>query len=102
MFFVICHCVSVDTGFPNCNAYDWLSELPLASPKTLWEARTREDWESEYSGYTTTHETGMHTMGTLIEAHKRNEDPVNSRLLDYWNGRADNLGNLLNIVASIA
>ena len=44
----------------------------------------------------------MHTMGMLIEAHKHTDDPVQSRLLDYWSGRADNLGTLLNIVASIA
>jgi len=100
LFYLICRCISVDSGIPGCDAFESFRDLPLASPKTLWEAKTRADWESEYSSYITGHETGMLTMGVLIEAHQPSSDPVKSQLLDYWNSRADSLGNLLNIVAS--
>jgi hypothetical protein len=43
----------------------------------------------------------MRTIDMLIEAHKRDNDPVQSHLLDEWNGSADNLGNLLSIAASM-
>lgn len=99
---MICSCVSVDTGRPECGAFDAIMELPLASAKTLWEAKTREEWEFEYSACNNMREIGIDTLGMLIEAYKRNDDPTNSRLLDHWNGRADNLGSLLNIVASMA
>lgn len=93
--------MSVDTGYPDCDLFERFRELPIACPKTLWEAKTRADWDSEYSTYSSLRQTGFHTMGMLIEAHEQKDDPVKSQLLDYWHSRADNLGNLLNIVASI-
>lgn len=101
LFFLICRCVSVDTGVPRCATLEDPTSLPLASPKTLWEAKTREEWEVEYSAYSAAQETEMLTMGMLIEARKQSWKSVNSQLLDYWNGRADNLGNLLSIAAGM-
>jgi hypothetical protein len=101
LFFLICRCVSVDTGLPRCATLEDSTGLPLASPKTLWEAKTREEWESEYADYSTTQETRMLTMGMLIEAREHSYNSAKSQLLDSWNGRADNLGNLLNIAAGM-
>lgn len=80
---------------------EWVTDLPLPSPKTLWEAKNRAEWESEYSAHCATHKYGVHTMGMLIDAHKQNHDPAKSLILDYWNSRADNLSSLLNLVASM-
>jgi hypothetical protein len=91
----------VDTGIPGCDITEWSLDLPLPSPKTLWEAKNRVEWEAEYSTHCATHDHGVYTMGMLIEAHKHSDDPAKSQILDYWNSRADNLGNLLNIVASM-
>lgn len=93
--------MSIDTGFPNCNAFEGFRELPLPSLKTLWEAKTREDWELEYSIYTTIQESRLQTLGTLIESLQQNDNPAMSQQLDHWNGSADNLGSLLNIVAGM-
>ena len=70
--------------------------------KSLWEAKTCGEWESEYSNHISSQDTAMHTFGMLVEAYKQNNDPTKSRLLDYWNSRVDNLGSLLNIAASVA
>lgn len=102
VFFLICRCISVSTGIEGCDAFYEFTNLPLASPKTLWEAKTRAEWEAEYTAYSAGWDTGMHTMGMLIDAHNRSrEDMSKSTLLDLWNARTDNLGELLNIVTSM-
>jgi len=102
LFFLICHCVSVDTGCDKCEIFGNFGKLPLSSPKTLWEAKSRADWEVEYSTYSNRQESVLETMEMLIDAQKGNHDPAKTQLLDHWNCRADNLGSLLAITASIA
>lgn len=97
----MCCCISVNTGIEGCDAFDGFNWLPIAAPRALWEARTRAEWEAEYSAYTAMRETGMYTLGMLIDAHKRSDDPAQSILLDYWNGRNDTLGQLLNLAATM-
>lgn len=94
--------MSVDTGIPGCDEFEGFRELPLPSTKALWEAKTRAEWEGERFDYINRQKTGMHTMGMLIRAHGQKDDPVRSRLLDSWNCGVDNLGNLLNIAASMS
>ena len=60
------------------------------------------DWELEYLTYSNGQEMGIQTMEMLTEAHKQSRDPVKAQLLDYWNCRADNLGNLLSMTAMTA
>lgn len=98
---MVCRCLTIDAGFAKCEALEAFDELPLASPKTLWEAKTREDWESEYSAYCAGQENEIRTLGMLTDAHMQSDDPLKLRLLDYWHSRADNLGSLLSIAASI-
>jgi hypothetical protein len=95
------HCVSVNSGIDGCDAFTSFGQLPTPCPKTLWEAKTREEWEAEYSAYTASQEPQMDTLGMLIDAHRPGDDPVRSRLLDFWNGRTDTLGTLLGIAASM-
>ncbi|KAB5527931.1 hypothetical protein GE09DRAFT_975301 [Coniochaeta sp. 2T2.1] len=102
VFFLICRCISVSTGIQGCDAFHEFINLPLASPKQLWEARTREEWEREYVACAASYDSGIHTMGTLIEAHNRTlEDVGRLGALDSWNSRADGLGALLNIVTGM-
>jgi len=101
VFFLICRCISMSTGIEGCDAFYEFAELPLCSPKILWEAKTRADWEAEYTAYSAGYDTGMHTLGMLMDAHSRgHEDISKSSLLDLWNARIDNLGELLNIMTS--
>jgi hypothetical protein len=101
VFFLICRCISISTGIEGCDALYEFTDLPLSCPKTLWEARTRDEWEVEYTAYSATYDSGMHTMGMLIDAHNKSmEDASRSNLLNIWNARTDNLGELLNIVTS--
>lgn len=100
LFFMICHCVSIDTGFGECKIFGSFEKLPLSCPKTLWEAKTRMEWETEYSFSNNGQGTSLQTIGMLIEASKRNHDPTITQLMDHWNCRADNLGILLTTVAS--
>lgn len=98
VFSLICRCISVSTGIEGCDAFAQLDALPLACARTLWEARTRAEWEAEYGA-----ESGGHTFGMLVDAHGRGgEDGGRPDVLDSWNARADGLGQLLGIAASIA
>jgi hypothetical protein len=102
VFFLICRCISISTGIEGCDAFSEFTNLPLPCPKGLWEARTRAEWEAEYTAYAALYGSGMHTMGMLIEAHKWSLENVSSaQLLDMWNARTDDLGQLLNIVTSM-
>lgn len=102
VFFLMYRCIFMTTGIDGCDAFYEFTDLPLVSRKTVWEARTRPEWEVECSASAAAYEPGMHTTGILVDAHQRSSADVSkATLLDIWNARADNLGELLNIVSSI-
>lgn len=102
MFYMMCRCISFDTE--ECDAFEIFKMLPLPTPKSLWEAKTRVEWEAEYTAYTSGHgpvTQCINTMIMLVDVHRKSHEPFNRQLLDHWNSGADNLSNLLNLAASI-
>ncbi|KAF2846068.1 hypothetical protein T440DRAFT_459260 [Plenodomus tracheiphilus IPT5] len=101
VWFLISRIVCVKTGIP-CDATESFRTLPLACPKTLWEASTIEIWASEYDVYgATTPGAGLDSFGSLIESNKRCKEPAHARRLDVWIAQVDKLGSLLNAAVSM-
>ena len=101
MWFLMSRVVCVKTGIP-CDATESFRTLPLACPKTLWEASTRDAWVSEYHMYgATTPAARLNTFGCLIESKKQWKEPAHARKLDLWNAEVDKLGSLLNAAVSM-
>jgi hypothetical protein len=100
VWFLIAQTVRIKTGAP-CEAIDDFRALPLSSPKSLWEARTRSAWQSEFDVYKSTQRTDLAVFGDLIDAYKQSDTALNKLRLDTWNANADNLGNLLSLSATM-
>jgi hypothetical protein len=99
---VICRCISFDTE--QCQAFDIFQTLPLPATRLLWEAKTRAEWEAEYTAHCLGHGAPMmqriNTMPMLVDFYgKRNEDPGIRAMLDYWNSTSDGLCSLINLAA---
>jgi hypothetical protein len=101
VWFLISRVVCVKTGIP-CDAIESFQTLPLACPKTLWEASTCDTWVSEYDVYgASTLGAGLDSFGSLIESNRRWKEPAHARRLDVWNAQGDKLGFLLNAAVSM-
>ena len=72
--------------------------LSLPSPKTQWEARSRETWIEEREAGN----PSIATFGSLMESKQRYNETGYARQLDSWNARTDTLGALLNTAATLA
>jgi hypothetical protein len=104
LFYVVCRCISFDTE--ECDAFEIFKMLPLPSPKPPWEAKTRAQWEAEYTACCCSQGVPMmqrvDTMTMLVDAHRRkDEDPGMRARLDYWNSTTDGLSSLLNLAAMV-
>lgn len=93
--------VSFRTG-TDCPGQGYNRSLPLCSAKTMWEARTREEWEMERAFYEAGRIRGeLWNLGALVDAHQQPHDPLKASLLDDWNASIDALGTLMNICVSL-
>ncbi|KFY25268.1 hypothetical protein V493_04730 [Pseudogymnoascus sp. VKM F-4281 (FW-2241)] len=101
VWFLIAQTVRIKTGVP-CDTLNGFRALPLSSPKSLWEARTRSAWQLEYEGYKSMQRMSMDVFGDLIDACKESDVGSSKTLrLDTWNANADNLGILLSLGAAM-
>lgn len=100
VWFLIAQTVCIKTGVP-CDVIDNFRVLPLSSPKSLWEARTRSTWQSEYEIYKSTQGIDLDVLGDLVDTCKYTDVGSNRLKLDTWNAKADNLGILLSLGAAI-
>jgi len=89
----------IKTG-ATCEVLDNIRAVPLSSPKSLWEARSRSAWEKEYEVYNSMKRTSPDLFGELIDACKQSNVGTNRQKLDSWNSTADNLGILLGLTAA--
>jgi hypothetical protein len=92
--------VDIKIGVP-CDRFEGFRKISLPAPKSLWEARTRSRWQSEYEVYRTMPRMGLDLFGDLIDACKQSDVGLNQLKLDAWNATADNLGVLLNLGAAM-
>lgn len=92
--------VYIKIGVP-CHTCEIYREIPLPSPRGLWEARTRSSWQSEYEVYKTMPRGEIENFGELIDACKHSDVRSNKLKLNAWNTTVDNLGMLLSLGAAI-
>ncbi|CAH0058536.1 unnamed protein product [Clonostachys solani] len=79
----------------GCGIHEHFDYLPLISPKSLWEARTREEWEIERTFHTKGNP--ISTYGELARAKLAPDNPANRQRLRYWEAGTDKLGTLVNL-----
>jgi hypothetical protein len=99
VWLLIAQTIRIRTGVP-CETINDYRALPLSSPKSLWEAKTRSAWQSEYEVYRSMPRTSLDVYGDLIDASKHSDVGSNRSNLDAWNANADNLGMLLSLSAA--
>jgi hypothetical protein len=92
--------VRVRTSVP-CDAIEGFRELPLCCPNSLWEAKTRSSWQTEYAVYKTMPRIGLEVLGDLIDACKQSDTISNRLKLDTWNAQADGLEMLLTLSSAM-
>lgn len=97
LWFVMSQVVSTEAD-TVCSRFDVAGVLPLSSNKTMWESRSREEWETEKAFYDLSYP--MTTFQDIVEAKKRSDDPLMARRMDAWEAGADKLGVLLNIATA--
>ncbi|KPM45832.1 hypothetical protein AK830_g686 [Neonectria ditissima] len=93
---LIAQTVRIKTGL-SCDIINEFRAPPLPSPKSLWEARTRSTWLSEYEMYKSMPRNGLEVFGDLIDACKQSEVGSNRLKLNVWNAQSDSLGILLSL-----
>lgn len=100
MWLLVTQMVQIKIGVP-CDRFTSFRDVPLSSPKSLWEAKTRSAWEAEYGVYKTMPRMGLDVFGDLYDACKQSSVVSNKLKLHAWNATVDNLGVLLNLGAEI-
>ncbi|KAL6812491.1 hypothetical protein J3E69DRAFT_123496 [Trichoderma sp. SZMC 28015] len=76
-----------------------LHMLPLVSNKSLWEARSRQEWETERALQDACYP--MTTFAELIEAKRRSNELFYKRRLETWDAGVDKMGMLINIATDL-
>ncbi|KAK9777567.1 hypothetical protein AB5N19_11504 [Seiridium cardinale] len=90
----------IKIGVP-CDTFEGFRDIPLPSPKSLWEARTQLGRDSEYEFYKTMPRIDLDRFGDLIDACRQGQSSSVKLKLDAWNIVADSLGFLLNLGLAI-
>ncbi|KAE8548320.1 hypothetical protein EYB25_008698 [Talaromyces marneffei] len=100
VWFLIAQTIHIQTGV-SCETISGFQQLPLCSPKSLWEARTHPRWQAEYDVYRVMSRDGLDLFGDLIQACKQSDTGPARVKLDTWNANTDNLGIALSLSATM-
>ncbi|KAJ5548537.1 hypothetical protein N7513_005771 [Penicillium frequentans] len=101
IWFIIGQVISTKTGIP-CDTSEEYHCLPLPGGRSLWECRTNQGWEAEYSATQTTIPGRQLTyFGDLMEAQKASSDPSMIHKIDFWNAEADTVGFMLTLATAM-
>lgn len=109
---IVCFIMALALGSEDSPSLSRPFQLPLPSSKALWGARTRYDWEREYSVFleqSSRREDRLETVGDVAVAQMQRDggdgwglqgglQMVGTDALDYWLAGADELGTLLAAV----
>ncbi|KAI0158043.1 hypothetical protein GGR52DRAFT_577011 [Hypoxylon sp. FL1284] len=71
--------------------------LPLPSPASLWNARSRSEWESSRNYHRQNSQGSLKTFGDLLDARSSPPGSDLSKQLDRWHASCDKLGQLLTL-----
>lgn len=85
---------SIEADIP-CSVCGIIEDMPLLSSKTLWEARSSEDWQVEKAFYEAS--SPVLTLGELARARTSPSHPLNEQRLQIWEAGADKLAVMMNI-----
>ncbi|KAL7900526.1 hypothetical protein HDV64DRAFT_267582 [Trichoderma sp. TUCIM 5745] len=99
VWFLISRIIAVQTGGSSMPEYP-MNLLPVVSSKTLWEARSATEWQTEKALYDAS--DPMSSFEELVNAKRRSNQPYYRRKLETWDAGADKMGILLNIAAELA
>lgn len=97
MWFVMSRVVSAEADAP-CTRFYGYACLPLVSGKGLWEARSREEWETEKAFHDASFP--MTVFGELVDARRRPDSPHDGRLT-AWEANVDKMGLIMNIATAL-
>ncbi|KAL7903767.1 hypothetical protein GGI35DRAFT_465288 [Trichoderma velutinum] len=98
VWFFISRIISPTVSRTLMRAYP-LHMLPLVSNKSLWEARSRQQWEHEKALQDASYP--MTTFAELIEAKRRSKDLFYKKRLETWDAGVDKMGMLINIATDL-
>ncbi|CAH0058202.1 unnamed protein product [Clonostachys solani] len=77
-------------------------QVALCSAKTMWEARSGEEWEEERAIQNMGRlHIDLWNLGALLDAQRHPEDPMSAQLLEIWGANTDKMGVLMSVVAVI-
>lgn len=86
------------SGSP-CPGFDDRRRLPVVSPKALWEARTREEWEAEKAMYDAG--SPIMTFGELLDVRRGALGRAGMLKYEAWEAESDKMGLLLGLAADL-
>ncbi|KAL7910420.1 hypothetical protein GGI35DRAFT_366288 [Trichoderma velutinum] len=98
VWFFMSRIISPSVSSSFIRAYP-LHMLPLVSNKSLWEARSREEWETEKALQDASYP--MTSFAELIEAKRRSTELFYRRRLETWDAGVDKMGMLINIATDL-
>ncbi|VUC29123.1 unnamed protein product [Clonostachys rosea] len=100
-FFAIREVIQAKADTP-CVPPDAHRQVALCSAKTMWEARSREEWEAERAIQNMGRlHIDLWNLGALLDAQRHPEDPMYAQLLEIWGANTDKMGVLMSVVAVI-
>ncbi|KAK7222378.1 hypothetical protein V2G26_010381 [Clonostachys chloroleuca] len=77
-------------------------QVALCCAKTIWEARSREEWEEERAIQNMGRlHIDIWSLGALLDAQRHPEDPMYAQLLKISGANTDKMGVLMSVVAVI-
>lgn len=106
LWYILSRVIAIDVGIP-CEGCPPLENLPLPSARTLWEARTREEWAVEKSAYDTSYPiTSMGELSICRGAGRIDSEKASAgypgvsdeQRLMSWEAGGDRLAVMMNIV----
>ncbi|KAF5667134.1 atp-dependent dna helicase pif1 [Fusarium heterosporum] len=94
LWLIISCVITIESG-KICNGCSALDTLALPSSKTLWEARSLEEWQTEKAFYDMS--SPLTTLGELVEAKKNSGNPLEAQKLQTWEMGGDKMSAMLNL-----
>ncbi|KAF4987992.1 hypothetical protein FGRMN_10040 [Fusarium graminum] len=94
LWLIISCVITIESG-KICDGCSALDTLALPSSKTLWEARSLEEWQTEKAFYDMSNP--LATLGELVEAKKNAGNPFEAQKLQTWEMGSDKMTAMLNL-----
>ncbi|KAM0227277.1 hypothetical protein ACHAPO_011697 [Fusarium lateritium] len=94
LWLIISYVITIEND-RTCSHSGALEGLALPSSKTLWEARTREEWQMEKNFFDSG--CAVMTLGELVDAMTSPRGSDATQKLQNWETGSDNLAAMLKV-----